>query len=69
MEITVVSNRPTAYVGVLREEDVDGVMHQWCEPVYGARTEHYPHPFLRGYNLLLVMLQAARRGFVAVLVH
>lgn len=62
-------HKPVAYVGALREEDVPDLMHQLYEPVYGARVEGVPSPFLWGPNLMCVMAQAALKGFEAVLVQ
>jgi len=69
MEFKPSLKRPTAYVGVLREEDVPDLMHQLYEPVYGARTEQYPWPFLWGTHLTNLVLRAAARGFSVSMVH
>lgn len=69
MEIHLTTRRPVAYVREVREEEVEGVMHQFCEPQYGVVAEGSRRPFAVGTALQTLVRRALQKGFQVLWSH
>ncbi|MCA9354611.1 MAG: hypothetical protein KC877_03780 [Candidatus Kaiserbacteria bacterium] len=70
MFFNTTSERPAAYVRELKVEEIPNLMHQPYEPYYGARPADDPYGLIDwGYDMALVMMRTAWKGFEVFSAH
>lgn len=69
MQLNLTNNRPVAYVRPVREEEVEDVMHQFCEPHYGVVGEGMTRPFMVATVVRTLVVAALKKGFRVCWVH
>ena len=58
-----------AIIKPVGEEDVEGVMHQFCETHYGAVIEETPHPFMVMTDAMLIWQRVLLLGMKPIWSH